>query len=192
MVRRWLPALQEAGVLEAAENGRWRFTDTAPEDALESLKHVAAAVEHGADLARIVTIGIENLGGLVDGTTDVRELFFPGARPELMLGAYRDNLAVAHLHEALGAALGEVAERRPQPLRVLEVGGGIAGTTSKLVPALADHRPDYLFTDRRPSSSPRPATASPNSPGPHRPSRPARGPGAPGAGSEQRGRGGGR
>ncbi|WP_285621796.1 non-ribosomal peptide synthetase [Kineosporia sp. NBRC 101677] len=147
VVRRWLPALEEAGVVKAAENGRWRFTDTAPEDASESLKNVAAAVEHGADLARIVTIGIENLGGLVDGTTDVRELFFPGAQPELMLGAYRDNLAVAHLHEALGAALGEVAGRRPQPLRVLEVGGGIAGTTSKLVPALAAHRPDYLFTD---------------------------------------------
>ncbi|GLY32370.1 non-ribosomal peptide synthetase [Kineosporia sp. NBRC 101731] len=151
VVRRWLPALHHAGILGRDPNGTWHqsagiapASSSVPE-ALSRLQQ--AASEQGADLARIVTLCIENLGGLVDGSTDVRELLFPGANPDLMLGAYRDNLAVAHLHEALGAAVNEVALRRSGTLRVLEVGGGVAGTTTKLVPALAASRPDYLFTD---------------------------------------------
>ncbi|MBT0774018.1 amino acid adenylation domain-containing protein [Kineosporia sp. J2-2] len=142
VVRRWLPALAAAGRLNAPAPAAGAVAA-----ALTRLDQAARTIEHGSDLARIVTVCIENLGGLVDGSADVRELLFPGARPDLMLGAYRDNLAVAHLHDALGAALGEVAGRRQQPLRVLEVGGGVAGTTTRLVPALAAHRPDYLFTD---------------------------------------------
>lgn len=167
VVRRWLPALAAAGILARTSDGRWyRVRPAAPADdptaaqalpgALARLDRAARALEFGTDLARIVSLCVEHLGGLVDGSTDVRELLFPGARPDLMLGAYRDNLAVSHLHAALGQALGDIARSRQTPqtpqaaagqLRVLEVGGGVAGTTTRMVPALAGYRPDYLFTD---------------------------------------------
>ncbi|MEV7230825.1 amino acid adenylation domain-containing protein [Polymorphospora sp. NPDC051019] len=153
IVRRWLAALVDAGRLTHDDDGRHTDLRAPTSDALDRAWQRLAEAEHrvdySTDLIDAVRVCTERLPALVAGTVDIRALLFPGARADAMAAAYRDNLAVAHLHQAVVVALRRIAEQHvdDQPLRILEVGGGVAGTTSVLAPALAEYAPDYLFTD---------------------------------------------
>lgn len=153
IVRRWLAALTRAGRLTVTDDGRYgNLARPAPDDLDRAWQRLAEAerrLDYSTDLIDAVRTCAAHLPSLIDGSTDIRALLFPGARADAMDAAYRDNLAVAHLHQATVAALRHIAERHDGDgaLRVLEVGGGVAGTTSLLAPALAEYRPDYLFTD---------------------------------------------
>ncbi len=155
LVRRWLRALTDAGRL-ARDGDLW-----------SGLRHVgedeqAAAWERLADLERRVDYGTEvleymracsgSLPELLSGELDVRTLLFPGAGTDTASAAYRDNLAVRHLNAAAAAALAETAAGRTAdgPLRVLEIGAGVGGTTEAVVAALAGHHVEYRFTDVSP------------------------------------------
>ncbi|MDG4782317.1 amino acid adenylation domain-containing protein [Micromonospora sp. WMMD961] len=154
VVRRWLAALARAGHLRADPGtGVYHGPLSLPADRIEEawrrLAEAEARVAYSTDLIEAVRTCAERLPELIAGTVDVRALLFPGARADAMAAAYRDNLAVAHLNEAAAAALRALAERHggDEPLRIVEVGGGVAGTTAALAPALAEFTPDYLFTD---------------------------------------------
>jgi len=153
IVRRWLAALTRAGRLRVTDAARYGdLAVPAPDDldgAWRRLTEADRRLDYSTDLIDAVRTCTVHLPALIAGSTDIRALLFPGARADAMAAAYRDNLAVAHLHQAIVAALRHIAERHDGDvaLRVLEVGGGVAGTTSLLAPALAEYRPDYLFTD---------------------------------------------
>ncbi|MFY1632175.1 amino acid adenylation domain-containing protein [Solwaraspora sp. WMMB335] len=153
IVRRWLAALARADRITATGDGRYGgLTVPAAGDLDRAWQRLAEAerrVDYSTELIEAVRACTAHLPSLIDGSTDVRGLLFPGARADAMAAAYRDNLAVAHLHQATVAALRHIAEQHDGDgaLRVLEVGGGVAGTTSLLAPAVAEYRPDYLFTD---------------------------------------------
>ncbi|ROO59766.1 pyochelin synthetase [Micromonospora sp. Llam0] len=153
IVRRWLAALTRAGRLRVTDAARYGdLAVPAPDDldgAWLRLTEADRRLDYSTDLIDAVRTCTDHLPALIAGSTDIRALLFPGARADTMAAAYRDNLAVAHLHQAIVAALRHIAERHDGDgsLRVLEVGGGVTGTTSLLAPALAEYRPDYLFTD---------------------------------------------
>ena len=154
IVRRWLAALATAGHLTAdPETGGYRGPLRLAVDGLEApwqrLAEAERRVAYSTDLIEAVRTCSGRLPELISGSVDVRALLFPGARADTMAAAYRDNLAVAHLNEAAAAVLRGLAGRHTGdgPLRVVEVGGGVAGTTSVVAPALAEFAPDYLFTD---------------------------------------------
>ncbi|MFJ8601429.1 amino acid adenylation domain-containing protein [Streptomyces shenzhenensis] len=154
LVRRWLRALATrdrlthrdaddtyAGLVPVSAHGterRWRL---------------AADLEHevgwSTELLTVMRTCAERLPELVAGEVGIRDLLFPGAATEAADAAYRDNLAIRHLNRAVVAALREIAASHTgeERLRVLEVGGGVGGTTGELVPVLAEYGVDYLFTD---------------------------------------------
>ncbi|MFI7351618.1 amino acid adenylation domain-containing protein [Streptomyces sp. NPDC049936] len=154
IVRRWLHALA----------ARDRLTHRESDDTYAGLVPVAAPdaehcwqrtaeLEHeigwSTELLTVMRTCAERLPDLVSGDTGIRELLFPGAATEAADAAYRDNLAIRHLNRAVVAALREIAAGHTgeERLRVLEVGGGVGGTTGELVPVLAEYGVDYLFTD---------------------------------------------
>jgi pyochelin synthetase len=153
IVRRWLRALAARDRLthQDADDAYTGLVVSAPET--ERRWRLAAELEHeigwSTELLTAMRTCAERLPELVSGEVGIQELLFPGAATEAADAAYRDNLAIRHLNRAVVAALREIAASHTgeERLRVLEVGGGVGGTTGELVPVLAEYGVDYLFTD---------------------------------------------
>ncbi|WP_192339667.1 non-ribosomal peptide synthetase [Streptomyces sp. VITNK9] len=153
IVRRWLRALAARDRLTHRDDDT--YTGLVPVSAAEAARRrrLAADLEHeigwSTELLTVMRTCADRLPELVSGEVGIRDLLFPGAATEAADAAYRDNLAIRHLNRAVVAALREIAANHTgeERLRVLEVGGGVGGTTGELVPVLAEYGVDYLFTD---------------------------------------------
>ncbi|MDH6131238.1 pyochelin synthetase [Kitasatospora sp. MAA4] len=153
-VRRWLRALTRAGRLRHdPTTGRYRglpATDPVdPEQGWRRVEQLGRQLDYGADLLRLVRTSSEHLAELLRGEEDPLELLFPQGNLDVAEAAYRDNLVSRALNRVAVAGLRELAAARthPGPLRILEVGAGVGGTSIDLIPALAGFEVDYLFTD---------------------------------------------
>ncbi|MFE5076192.1 non-ribosomal peptide synthetase [Streptomyces halstedii] len=153
IVRRWLRALAARDLLTLRDDGTCTGLVPVPAPEAERRRRLAADLEHeigwSTELLTVMRTCAERLPELVAGEVGIRDLLFPGAATEAADAAYRDNLAIRHLNGAVAAALREIAAAHTgeERLRVLEVGGGVGGTTGELVPVLAEYGVDYLFTD---------------------------------------------
>ncbi|WP_131787849.1 non-ribosomal peptide synthetase [Protofrankia symbiont of Coriaria ruscifolia] len=166
IVRRWLRALAATSRLAVTErpatephldrktgvpryHGLVAPDAAALEQAWARLGTAQRRADYSTDLLDLMRTCTAHLPVLLSGEQDIRVLLFPGAEPDALAAAYRDNLAVRHLNQALSAGLRQLAERHvgEEGMRILEVGGGVAGATTELVPALAEFGVDYLFTD---------------------------------------------
>ncbi|WP_320783231.1 non-ribosomal peptide synthetase [Streptomyces sp. CRN 30] len=154
IVRRWLRALAARGLLVHRDtDDTYAAPVPVPAAELERRRRLAADLEGeigwSSELLAVTRTCAERLPELVAGDIGIRDLLFPGAATDAADAAYRDNLAIRHLNHAVVAALRELAQAHTgeERLRVLEVGGGVGGTTGELVPVLAEYGVDYLFTD---------------------------------------------
>ncbi|MBL1100552.1 non-ribosomal peptide synthetase [Streptomyces coffeae] len=153
IVRRWLRALAARERLTHRDADTYAGLVPFSEREAERGWRRAAELEHevgwSTELLTVMRACAERLPELISGEVGIRELLFPGAATEAADAAYRDNLAIRHLNRAVVAALREIAAHHTgeERLRVLEVGGGVGGTTGELVPVLAEYGVDYLFTD---------------------------------------------
>nr|WP_202512218.1 non-ribosomal peptide synthetase [Streptomyces sp. SID3343] len=155
LVRRWLDALVAERRLRLRANTYSHLLAVTADDLAAAWRRAAAGereVGWSTELLDTMRTCADRVDTLLDGSSDIRELLFPGASPAAIESAYRDNLAIRHLGHGLTAALrataaAHVGERR---LRVMEVAGGVGGTTTRLIPALAEYGVDYLFTDASP------------------------------------------
>ncbi|WP_028648005.1 non-ribosomal peptide synthetase [Nocardiopsis sp. CNT312] len=155
LVRRWLVALTDAGRLTRDGDvltGLTPVTRAEHARGWEELDALESRVDYGTEVLEYMRTCSESLPELLRGELDVRTLLFPGAELDTAGAAYRDNLAIRHLNAAAAAALARIAGDRvgDTPLRVLEVGAGVGGTTEGAVHALAGHHVDYRFTDLSP------------------------------------------
>ncbi|PKW16461.1 non-ribosomal peptide synthetase [Saccharopolyspora spinosa] len=150
---RWLRSLVTHGRLTQTADGR--FTGLVIPEAGEceqAWQRVESAQERAgwsSDLVEAVRTCVDSLDSLLSGDLDIRALLYPGAPSDVMEAAYRDNLAMQHLNQAVISGVRAIAEQHfsDEALRVLEIGGGVAGTAADLVPALAEHSVEYTFTD---------------------------------------------
>lgn len=153
IVNRWLNTLVAAKLLTHDADGRYRdlVVPTAHEwdAAWTTVERTRARAGWSGELVAVVRTCAARIGELLSGDLDLRALLFPGVAADAVEAAYRDNIAVEHLNRVIVDAVCEIADRHPggTPLRVLEVGGGVAGTAAELVPALADRSVEYTFTD---------------------------------------------
>ncbi|MFE7623127.1 amino acid adenylation domain-containing protein [Streptomyces sp. NPDC057509] len=154
IVRRWLRAVaaRDRLVHRESDDTYSGLVPVSRPDAERGWQR-AAELEHevgwSTGLLGVMRTCAERLPELIAGETGIRELLFPGAATGAADAAYRDNLAIRHLNHAVVAALRELAAGHTgeERLRILEVGGGVGGTTGELVPVLAEYGVDYLFTD---------------------------------------------
>lgn len=154
IVRRWLRVLASRSRLKFdTGTGAFGLLHVASAEELDEAWRRAADLERevgwSTELLEVMRTCSDRLADLVAGDVDIRTLLFPGAGTDAADAAYRDNLAIRHLNQAVVAAVRQIAAGHAgeERLRVLEVGGGVGGTTGELVPALAEFGVDYLFTD---------------------------------------------
>ncbi|MGQ4491360.1 amino acid adenylation domain-containing protein, partial [Streptomyces sp. SAS_281] len=154
LVLRWLNALEQEGrVVLDADTGRYReLREDAPgehEAVLDRIDALEPRIRWGAELIRYHRVSEQHLAPLVRNEIDLKTLLFPEGRLDTAEAAYRDNLISRHNNAVVVSALREIAQRHagPEPLRLLEIGAGVGGTSTVLVPELDGLGVDYLFTD---------------------------------------------
>lgn len=156
LLRRWLAALQAEGMLGRDGAAYTGLREAGAAELVEALAAVDALQErtgYGEQLVNYLRASVEQLPELVTGRVDPLAVLFPGAAPTTAQAAYRDNLASRYLNRAVAATVSAVAAdlaggpAAGTPLRVLEIGAGVGGTTADVLAALAGRRVDYLFTD---------------------------------------------
>ncbi|WP_330985439.1 MULTISPECIES: amino acid adenylation domain-containing protein [Enterobacterales] len=151
LLRRWLDGLISAGALHRDDEGRYHHPAMADDEQVSRVWREVERLEqqagYGSQTLHYIRVCSDRLGGLLRGETDVRDLLFPQGELSTAHAAYRDNLVSQSMNAIVVSAITALAKENPQPLRILEVGAGVAGTASDLVPALADYTPEYRFTD---------------------------------------------
>ena len=154
LFRRWLDVLVDEGrvtehpgsSLELTEHHE--LSDCAAH--WQQVRELGAAVDYGDDLLAYVGECIQNLPGLLAGTVDPLGLLFPEGNRGHRDGRLPRQPA-QQIHQPAGGirsrphAPSRATARRP--LRVLEVGAGVGGTSAGLIAALAAYPVHYTFTD---------------------------------------------
>ncbi|MEW9516093.1 amino acid adenylation domain-containing protein [Streptomyces tubercidicus] len=162
LVRQWLTALADDGMLSRDAEGRYRTTgETGAEDeAARAWDEVARGVADGLctdDYLAYHRAHAERLDDLLDDRVSPFDLLFPEGDDAPARAVYQDDALSRHLNAAVAA----VVHRRtaehdgPGPVRVVELGAGIGATTESVLPLLDGFDEDYLFTDVSPSFLPR-------------------------------------
>ncbi|MFI6739554.1 amino acid adenylation domain-containing protein [Nonomuraea sp. NPDC050451] len=150
LVRRWLAALHERGRLDRDPDGRYRNLrgDTGVEPLWRRVESLTEGLDYGAELIGFLRVSTTHLPELIRGELDARELLFPEGDVGTAEGAYKDNVLSRYVNRIVRAVVGRVAEQHTGgPLRVLEAGAGVGGTSAELIPELAGHQVEYVFTD---------------------------------------------
>ncbi|WP_051028928.1 nocobactin polyketide synthase NbtC [Nocardia takedensis] len=150
LLRQWLRALALEGAVEGDLGRGFRYAGPVPAPVRADLFEVCADLGYPAAVAEFFRASDEHLVDLVRDEMRLQELLFPNGDMATAEGAYRDNLSSRYLNLAAGRAVADVvAELRADraPVRVLELGAGIGGTTDDVTAALVDLPVDYHFTD---------------------------------------------
>ncbi|MER7169615.1 amino acid adenylation domain-containing protein, partial [Micromonospora sp. NPDC000207] len=150
LVRRWLAALVAAGLLERAGDGYRRADRDGNDDpaaAWAAVDELQREDQYKAELIDYFRTSTRLLPQLLRDEVDPLPLLFPEGRLDTSYAAYRDNVISRYVNHAVLGLLRRLAADRSDTLRVLEVGAGVGGTSTVVVPELADADVDYLFTD---------------------------------------------
>jgi acyl transferase domain-containing protein/NADPH:quinone reductase-like Zn-dependent oxidoreductase/acyl carrier protein len=141
---RFVEILCESGCVAKGDGDRFRaLAWAAPDTAALADRLRAAGYAEMAWTERTVA----QLLPLLRGEVSPVDVLFSGNGREMATRLYRDSAVARTLNPALAAAAVQAAAKRRGKVRVLEVGGGTAATTSYLVPALAGQVEEYLWTD---------------------------------------------
>ncbi|MEU6477516.1 amino acid adenylation domain-containing protein [Streptomyces sp. NPDC047017] len=161
IVRRWLGLLHDAGRLTRDPAGPAYTATGAPPDRAQADAawrrvrelHAAGHDQWSPEAVALFERSGARLPELVGGDQDEVHLLFPEGRTDTAVSLFSDSLIARHTNGAVAGALRAIAsEHGPQdgPLRVLEVGAGVGGTSAPVFEALAGQDVEYLFTDVSP------------------------------------------
>ncbi|MEU8119213.1 amino acid adenylation domain-containing protein [Spirillospora sp. NPDC049024] len=153
LVRRWLRVLEDEGYLERNGDVR-RAVRTATGNDLDAAWQAVTELQredsYPEALISYFRTSTDHLPELVHDEMDPLPLLFPEGRLEISEAAYRENIISRYVNHAAIEMLHRIAGRHDGGLRLLEVGAGVGGISAQMIPALAEHDVDYLFTDVSP------------------------------------------
>lgn len=155
IVRRWLRTLTAegrltqdpatGGYLELSAPGRAEYAQ-----ARRTLDEACRALGYPASMTQFFLATADRLPLLLQDRTNVQEVLFPRGATDTAEGNYRDSAPSRWANHATAELIVREAEHRAgsaQPLRILEAGAGVGGTTEAVFDALGRAPVDYLFTD---------------------------------------------
>ncbi|MEV0218333.1 class I SAM-dependent methyltransferase [Streptomyces sp. NPDC050704] len=158
IVRRWLRTLTAEGRLAQDPDSDCYRDLTAPDRAeyaraRRTLDEACRGMGYPESMTRFFFAAADRLPLLLQDRTSLQEVLFPQGETATAEGNYRDNVPSRWAnHAAADLIAGEALRRAAQengnrPLRVLEAGAGVGGTTETVLSALGATPVDYLFTD---------------------------------------------
>ena len=150
LVRRWLGALCEAGLLQL-EQSRYRLAQPAPEPAL-AWGRVEQAVASGLCSQALFDYQLNHvwqLPPLLKGEVNPFDLLFPQGQQDLALQLYGGDAVSRYNNHSIAALINRLATHHEGdgPLRILEIGAGTGATSAPVIGLLDGLDVDYLFTD---------------------------------------------
>lgn len=150
LVRRWLGALCDAGLL-LREESRYRLPHSAPNPAL-AWGRVEQAVAAGLCSQALLDYQLNHvwqLPQLLRGEVNPFDLLFPQGQQELALQLYGGDAVSRHNNHSIAALINRLATHHEGdgPLRILEIGAGTGATSAPVISLLDGLDVDYLFTD---------------------------------------------
>nr|WP_174185936.1 class I SAM-dependent methyltransferase [Nocardia barduliensis] len=150
LLRQWLQALAANGCVEGDVDHGYRYVRPVQAPARPSLIEVCADLGYPRALATFLQASDDHLTELAQDSMRVQELLFPNGDMTTAEAAYRDNLSSRYLNLAAGRAVADLVDGLRgdrSPVRVLELGAGIGGTTDDVTAALSGLPVEYHFTD---------------------------------------------
>ncbi|MFC9892481.1 nocobactin polyketide synthase NbtC [Nocardia sp. NPDC127579] len=150
LLRQWLLALAEAGCLEHSGEHGYRLRAAVPAPERQDLFQVCADLGYAPASAQFLTASDLHLTELVQDRMRLQELLFPDGDMLTAEAAYRENTISRYLNLAAGQAVADLVGRlgdARSPIRILELGAGIGGTTDNVTAAVAGLPVEYHFTD---------------------------------------------
>jgi SAM-dependent methyltransferase len=153
ILRRWLAALVREGHLSPAGGdryGRLRHVTRAQVAAAgRGLAEEGEQAGYPAATTAFMLSAMARLPELLRDEVQVQQLLFGGDGATAADGAYRENGVNRHLNAGVAEVLRWAVQDRGDggPLRVLELGAGVGGTTADTLAALSGAEIDYLYTD---------------------------------------------
>lgn len=151
LVRQWLETLWSDGQLR--REGEDTFVNVQPvaNGSVDALLEEARRNQTDWDkpLLDYIQRSGERLVDLLQGRLDPLELLFPGGARKTAQEFYQDNSLARYFNGILRELIKARVAAWPgtKPIRLLEIGAGIGGTTACLLPALPADRTRYTFTD---------------------------------------------
>lgn len=150
LLRQWLQALAADGSVDGDVDLGYRYVRPVPEPTRADLVEVCADLGYSSPLATFLQATDDHLTELAQGARQVQEFLFPNGEMATAEAAYRDNLSSRYLNLAAGQAVADLVDGLRgdrSPVRVLELGAGIGGTTDDVTAALSGLPVEYHFTD---------------------------------------------
>lgn len=158
LIRRWLRALcaekyliyNEAKAEYSLLNSSIGNSDL--EECRREWYRVEEKVKYGDKLMDYFKKSSINLPKLLTGEVNPLEMLFPKGSSHIAMSAYRDNLINKCMNHVVKEAVLFIADKysklnKNKTIRILEVGAGVGGTTSEIIPILNDYKVEYCFTD---------------------------------------------
>ncbi|MGW1741614.1 nocobactin polyketide synthase NbtC [Nocardia sp. NPDC001965] len=150
LLRQWLQELTRHGSLTGDADGGYRYVRDLPAPVRSELVQACTDLGYAPELATFLGGTNEHLTELIQDRMRVQELLFPGGDMFTAEATYRENAISRYLnHAAREIVAGTVTRLRADrsPVRILELGAGVGGTTDDVVAGLTDLPVEYHFTD---------------------------------------------
>lgn len=135
------------------ENGCWILTaDIASPDIAALWREALADFPELYPHLRLIELCGTELAAIFAGEADPLELLFSNEANDLLEQMYRDQPWARYANTFLKRLCDDLVARVPEhrPIRILEIGAGLGGTTAYTLPGLPGHRVEYWFTDVSP------------------------------------------
>jgi len=144
LANRFLAILCESSILESLGQDRFRVLKPTSLDIVSIAARLHAA--NHPEMAWTEQTAAQLLPLLRAEVSPLNVLFSEVGKP-IATSLYRESVVARTLNPVLAAAAAQTAVQLGRKVRVLEIGGGTAATTSYLVPALSGRIQEYVWTD---------------------------------------------
>jgi amino acid adenylation domain-containing protein/non-ribosomal peptide synthase protein (TIGR01720 family) len=151
VLERYLQILEEDGLLQRLEPGAAWEVVRVPHSADPLATWRSLVAEYPAFIAELMLLGRcgQHLAPVLRGESDALQLIFNEGGLATAEHFYQDSPCNRFHHGVAQVAVARLLEHFPEdrPLRILEIGAGVGGLTSYVLPLLPAGRAHYVFTD---------------------------------------------
>ncbi|MFW0789326.1 nocobactin polyketide synthase NbtC [Gordonia sp. CPCC 205333] len=151
LLRQWLVELGRNGIVEQdARTERYRYVAAVPTPSRSDLGEVCRELGYRPEMATFLGGSNEHLTELVQDRKQLQEILFADGGTAAADAAYRDNLISSYLNRGARAAVADLVgtlQQQRRPVRIMELGAGVGGTTNDVAAGLVGMSVDYFFTD---------------------------------------------